>query len=90
MIMYRARHSFGKVQLDKVEIERQTKASFYLTDGTVERKRVIKHGYIQLFFVSHLEAKNWLIEESENMVGNCRRNLQIAQSTLGNAKGLKP
>ena len=86
MIKYKAYHEFIRVKIQAVEIARETASYVVYHDGTKESKKLA----MTKFFDEFEDAKSWLIEECNKSLDGCRRSLQLAQSTLGNAKGLKP
>ena len=86
MIKYKAYHAFLTVKITAIEVARETASYVVHYDGSKESKKLAA----TKFFDKFEDAKAWLVEESEKSLASCRRSLQLAQSTLGNAKGLKP
>lgn len=90
MIKYHAwRHERA---IHKVEVEKETKNSVIikLLGSPPEMKRYAKITLDNGYFDTFEEAKKkWICEQWENEVKTARRNLELAQSRLGNAKGLK-
>jgi hypothetical protein len=83
MIKYKAEFSW-EPRIKKVEVERETDASVFFKEFS-ERKLTQYHAY----FDSFEEAKDYLCKIFESRVEVVRRNLEIAKSKYGNAKGLK-
>lgn len=83
MIKYKAECWMGP-KITKVEVERTTKSSVFI-DGRMERKKTDDKVYFDTFS----EAKEWLVMVYDRKAQVARRNLELANARLGNAKGLK-
>lgn len=71
--------------IEPVEIERETDKCVYI--------RGCRHAKLTDYYAFHDtwdEAKAYLMSKAEDSVFNARRNLERANSHLGNIKGLKP
>jgi hypothetical protein len=82
--------------LTPVEVTRETKSSLWyrepLWDGRIAPS-VRQHA---MFSTSHSHYRTWeeardaLVKDAEQNVESARRHLEMANSRLGNLKGLKP
>jgi hypothetical protein len=71
-------------KITAVQIEKETDSSVW-HNGRRCKKRTEESGY----FDSFAEAKEFLVQFAEEKVRVARRMLELANSQLGNAKGIK-
>lgn len=79
--------------IEPVEVIRETAQMVVLSTTdyrgrAIERKQA-KDGSYENFFATWEAAQAHLLKKAEGAVANARRALEIANSTLGNVKGLK-
>lgn len=86
LIKFKATPSWGFVaDIKAVEVERETGASVWIR-GRRENKHTA--GGI-CYFDTWEEAKSALIDSRQSDVDQCRRALELANSRLGNVRGMK-
>jgi hypothetical protein len=83
MVKYKAKF-WWEPKIEKIEIEKETE-SFVFFRNKKEKKKTQDYVY----FDSFDEAKAHLIQVYEGKATDARRALEMANSYLGNAKGLK-
>lgn len=91
MIKYKAEFSYSP-SIKAVEVVRETaKQVTYLSTwfGQTGESKANKQSYGVLFADSWDEAHSFLLVEAEKVVASARRSLEIANSKLGNIKGMK-
>lgn len=77
-------------KIEVVECERETDSCVWVRGGfSKAERRYNKKSSYDNYFDSFQEAKDFLINTGEAKVKSARRNLEEANSYLGNAKGLK-
>ena len=74
---------FCKGLIELVEVENETQSSVWI-NGRRQKKQTAHRKY----FDTWGEAKDFLMKEAEIGVRNARARLEIANSKLGNVKGL--
>lgn len=84
MKKYLARNSTWGKLIELVEIERETESSVWIGG-----RRNSKISDYHCYFDSFDEAKAHLLEKADEKVIGARRSLELANSHLGNIKGLK-
>jgi DNA polymerase II large subunit len=85
---------WGKEKIERVELAKETAAFVTVLmksyDGRITERREAKSSKHGGFFDTWEAAKQSLLEEAEATVASARRRLEVAQSELGNIKGMKP
>jgi hypothetical protein len=80
--------------IESVEVERETEQSVWVCGvwhgKKVAPRRHSKRSDWDNYFDTWEEAKAFLLANAERKVAHARRELEIANSELGNVKGLKP
>lgn len=69
-----------------MEFIKETSETLVLEDG----RKVYKQGPFDVYHDTWEAARDHLIKLAEARVAQHRRSLQLAQSTLGNIRGMKP
>jgi hypothetical protein len=57
--------------------------------GKTSTSTVLLKSSCHATFLTWEEARDWLLQYAETQLGVARRRLQVAQSTVGNIKGMK-
>jgi hypothetical protein len=81
---YEARVGLFWGEIKPVEVERETESSVWISG-----RRQSKRSSYQNYFDSWEEARAFKIEDCEREVAAARRELEYANSKLGNIKGMK-
>ena len=95
MSIIKYKTSYNATGIERVEVLRETEACVYLpTAGwsknkAGERREAKASDYAQ-YHSTWSDAHNYLIRRAESAVKSARRNLEIANGTLGNVNGMKP
>ena len=93
MKKYRTNEYAWRDLIEEVEITRETEkqvvVSVVLNSGKVREDRSAKKSSSVNYFDTWEEAKLYLLERAESKVTHARRELDKANSHLGNIKGLK-
>jgi hypothetical protein len=72
------------IEIKRRTYDRETETRLYTGDRWVGKNTNHSH-----HFDTFQEAKDWIVENTEKNLESARYQLQEAQSTNGNAKGLK-
>lgn len=88
MIKYKA-SNYGYPRITTVEADAETEKTITLLRPSGKAGRVNKQGMHESYFDSWQEAKQWLVQQHEQVVAIARLRLQRANDDLGNVKGLK-
>ena len=84
MIKYRAGISYDP-EIKKIEVVRETDKFVFITEANRQAKDSTDYSW----FDTWEEAKNHLLDVYGERVLTARRRLQVANSKLGNVKGMK-
>jgi hypothetical protein len=76
---------YSPAAIEAVDVERETEQSVW-----IRGKRLAKRSQYDRFFDSWAKAHAHLLAKAEGELASACRRLDLANSTLGNVKGMKP
>lgn len=80
-------------RIERLEVVKETKATITVLEKDLFQHKDHEHKYVKAseraFHDTWADAKSTLVEQAERKVQWARRQLELAQSVLGNIKGMK-